>query len=188
MTISGVDRVILASASPRRKELLAHVIPKFDIIPSTIVETALGTPAQQVKMLAADKTAQIAAMYPDALVIGADTLVFLNGTALGKPEDEADAQRMLRLLSGRTHRVLTGVCVIHGGKTRIAAASTRVRFARMTDDEIAAYIRTGEPMDKAGAYGIQGPCAKHICSICGCYFNVVGLPLNLLYNMLKSLQ
>lgn len=178
-------RVILASASPRRRELLACVLPKFDVIKSRVAEAAFGTPAQQVKKLAADKAADIAAAHPDALVIGADTLVSLGGRTLGKPVDEADAHRMLRLLSGREHRVLTGVCVSCGGKTRTAAAVTRVRFAPMSDDEIEAYIRTGEPMDKAGAYGIQGHCARHISGIRGCYFNVVGLPLHLLYNILK---
>lgn len=178
--------VILASASPRRKELLAYLIPKFDIVPSTVIENAHGSPSQQVKKLAADKAAQIAALYPDSLIIGADTLVFLDAKPIGKPVNEADARRMLRLLSGRTHRVLTGVCIICGGKNSAAAASTYVRFAELTDDEISAYIGTGEPMDKAGAYGIQGQFSKHIKGIRGCYFNVMGLPLNLLYNMLKT--
>ncbi|MFA5676672.1 MAG: Maf family protein [Christensenellales bacterium] len=180
-------RIILASASPRRKELLAFLIPKFDIVPSTVIESSNGTPSFQVVTLAANKAAQIAALYPNALVIGADTLVFLGSKPLGKPENETDARRMLRLLSGRTHRVLTGVCVICGNKRRAKAALTRVRFAELTDDEISAYIDTGEPMDKAGAYGIQGQFSKHIKEIHGCYHNVMGLPLNLLYNMLKSL-
>ncbi len=177
--------VILASASPRRKELLSHLIPEFDVVPSTVLEKAYGTPAQQVKKLSFDKAAQIASVYPDALVIGADTLVFLGTKPLGKPVNKADARRMLRLLSGRTHRVLTGICVIYGKQQCTAAASTRVRFAKLTDDEITAYIATGEPMDKAGAYGIQGQFSKHITGIRGCYFNVMGLPLNLLYDTLK---
>lgn len=179
-------RVILASASPRRKELLAHVIPDFDVIPSTIDEVAYGTPLRQVMKLAEDKACQIAAMHRDALVIGADTLVFLRGKPLGKPASEADAMRMLGLLAGRTHRVLTGVCVAFADQIHTAAACTRVRFAPLTRDEIAAYVRTGEPMDKAGAYGIQGVFSKHIEWIKGCYFNVVGLPLNLLYKLLKK--
>lgn len=187
MQMPGGRRVILASASPRRKELLRLVIDEFDVIPSDIEEIAHGTPAQQVKKLAYDKAADVAAAYPDALVIGADTLVFLGREPLGKPKDEDDAHRMLKRLAGRTHRVLTGVCVICGDKKLTAAERTHVRFAPLTDAEIEAYIRTSEPMDKAGAYGIQGQFAKHIAGLRGCYFNVVGLPLNLLYNMIKQI-
>ncbi len=188
MPVTAERRVILASASLRRKELLAFLIPQFEVIPSEISETAHGMPVQQVKKLAADKAADVADAHSDALVIGADTLVFLGSKSLGKPSDEADAHRMLRQLSGRTHRVLTGVSVICDGKMRTAAAATRVRFAHMSDDEISAYIKTGEPMDKAGAYGIQGAFAKHIAGLRGCYFNVVGLPLHLLYNILKHFR
>jgi septum formation protein len=178
--------VILASASPRRKELLAYIIPEFDVIPSGIDETATGTPAQQVEMLAADKAADIASQYPNALVIGADTLVAVDGQVLGKPKDTADAATMLRLLSGRTHTVYTGVAVVGSGNMRTAVESTRVTFARMAEDEIAEYIATGEPMDKAGAYGIQGYGGKYITGIEGCFFNVMGLPLNRLYTILKD--
>lgn len=180
-------RVILASGSPRRRELLAHIVPVFDVIPSGIDEVASGSPAQQVKKLAADKAADIARQYPNAVVIGADTLVAVGSRMLGKPKDEADAAAMLRILSGRTHKVYTGVCVISGGKTYTAIEMTRVTFSRMSEDEMQGYIAGGEPMDKAGAYGIQGEGGKFIRGIRGCYFNVMGLPLNRLYTILKAL-
>ncbi len=187
MKISPETRVILASASPRRKELLSYIIPAFDIIPSGIDETATGTPAAQVKMLAADKAADIARQVPQALVIGADTLVAVNRRVLGKPEDEAQAEQMLKMLSGREHRVYTGVAVIYKGITHTGVNMTRVRFAPLSDEEIRDYIATGEPMDKAGAYGIQGYGGKFISAVHGDYFNVMGLPLNMLYNMLKEI-
>ena len=184
--LCGGRRVILASGSPRRRELLAYVVPAFDVIPSGIEEVASGSPVQQVETLAADKAADIAGRYPDAVVIGADTLVAVGAHVLGKPKDEAEAAAMLKQLSGHTHTVYTGVAVISGGKALAAVESTQVTFCRMTDDEIRGYIATGEPMDKAGAYGIQGYGGKYITGIDGCFFNVMGLPLNRLYNMLKS--
>ncbi|NLT98340.1 MAG: septum formation inhibitor Maf [Christensenellaceae bacterium] len=185
-SLSG-RRVILASGSPRRKELLTFIVPEFDVIPSDIDETASGSPEQQVEKLAADKAADIARQFPDAVVIGADTLVTVGGRVLGKPRDAEEAAAMLHLLSGRDHIVYTGVAVASGGAMRTAVESTRVIFSSMTDDEIREYISTGEPMDKAGAYGIQGYGGKYITGIEGCFFNVMGLPLNRLYNMLKSL-
>ncbi len=185
--VCGGRRAILASGSPRRRELLAYVVPEFEIIPSGIEEIAAGSPAQQVETLAADKAADIAGRYPDAVVIGADTLVAVNDLVLGKPRDAAEAVSMLKQLSECTHTVYTGVAVISAGKTHTAVESTQVTFCRMTDDEIRDYIATGEPMDKAGAYGIQGYGGKYITGINGCFFNVMGLPLNRLYNMLKSI-
>ena len=185
-------RVILASGSPRRKELLKYVVPEFDAIPSDAPEEASGHPAKRVVKLALVKARDIASQHPDTLVIGADTLVAvpmlgtLGGRVLGKPRDEEDAAAMLRMLSGRTHRVYTGLAVICGGKERTARCVTRVTFAALSDDEIRAYIATGEPMDKAGAYGIQGFGGKYIRSIRGCYYNVMGLPLNTLYTMLTE--
>lgn len=179
--------MILASASPRRRELLSYILPEFDVVPSGIDETAAGSPAKQVAKLAADKAADIAAAHPDALVIGSDTLVALGGRVLGKPADADDAYRMLRMLSGRVHRVYTGVAVVCDGHMHVAVESTRVRFARMSDEEIRDYIATGEPMDKAGAYGIQGFGGKFIRGIHGDYYNVMGLPLNTLYEILKKL-
>ena len=185
--IGGERRVILASGSPRRRELLAYIVPAFEIIPSGIEEIALGSPAQQVETLAADKAADIAEKYPDAVVIGADTLVAVDDLVLGKPRDEAEAAAMLKQLSGRTHTVYTGVAVISAGRTHSLLEATQVTFCRMTDEEIIDYIATGEPMDKAGAYGIQGYGGKYITGIEGCFFNVMGLPLNRLYNTLKSI-
>ncbi len=185
--VCGGRRVILASGSPRRRELLAYIVSAFEIIPSGIEEIATGTPTQQVEQLAADKAADIAQRYPDAVVIGADTLVAVDELVLGKPTDEAEAAAMLKQLSGRTHTVYTGVAVISAGKTHSLVEATQVTFCRMTDEEIRDYIATGEPMDKAGAYGIQGYGGKYITGIEGCFFNVMGLPLNRLYTILKSI-
>ena len=122
------------------------------------------------------------------MVLGADTTVTLDAHILGKPADAADAARMLRLLSGRTHRVITGVAVVAASGVQVAAEVTGVRFLTLSDEEIAAYIATGEPMDKAGAYAIQGRAARWIPRVEGCYFNVVGLPLALVTTMLESVQ
>jgi septum formation protein len=121
-------------------------------------------------------------------VLGADTTVTLDNHILGKPEDPADAARMLRLLSGRTHRVITGVALVTASRTEVAAEATAVRFLTLSDQEIDAYIATGEPMDKAGAYAIQGHAARWIPRIEGCYFNVVGLPISLVSTLLESCQ
>ena len=182
----GGKRIILASGSPRRRELLAYILPEFDVIPSGIEEIASGSPAQQVEKLAADKAADIAAKHPDAVVIGADTLVAVDAQVLGKPADAEEAAAMLKLLSGRTHTVYTGVAVVSSGTTQTLVESTQVTFCALSDGEIREYIATGEPMDKAGAYGIQGYGGKYITGIDGCFFNVMGLPLNRLYNLLKS--
>ncbi len=185
--IPAGHRVILASASPRRKELLSYIIPQFEVIPSGIDETATGSPANQVKQLATDKAMDIAKQYPDALVIGADTLVAVHNRVLGKPSSETEAADMLRMLSNREHRVYTGVAVVYGGRLKADVNMTHVQFAKLSGEEIIDYIRTGEPMDKAGAYGIQGYGGKFITGIRGDYFNVMGLPLNMLYNMLKEI-
>jgi septum formation protein len=184
--MGGGRRVILASGSPRRQELLKYVVPEYDVIPSSAPEDAIGHPSKQVVELALLKAREIAERNPDALVIGADTVVALRGHVLGKPVGEADAARMLHMLSGRTHKVYTGLAVISGGKARTACCVTRVTFAHMTDEQIQGYIATGEPMDKAGAYGIQGFGGKYVRGIRGCYFNVMGLPLHTLYEMLKE--
>jgi septum formation protein len=180
--------VVLASGSPRRKELLGSLLDDFDIMPSDIPEIAHGAPRQQVMQLARDKAEDVAKRRPHAIVIGADTLVAIGRHVLGKPHSEADAAAMLRRLSGRTHRVYTGVAVVSDGRTHVQCGITRVRFATLSDDEIADYIATGDPMDKAGAYGIQGIGGKFIRGIQGCYFNVMGLPLNIVYRMLKALN
>ena len=179
--------MILASASPRRKELLSYIISDFDVIPSGIDEVATGTPAQQVETLATDKAVDITRIHPDALVIGADTLVALGGRLLGKPTDADDAFRMLKMLSGRVHHVYTGIAVVLDGHMHTAVECTRVQFTRMSDSEIREYIATGEPLDKAGAYGIQGYGGKFIRGVVGDYYNVMGLPLNRLYAILTKL-
>ena len=181
-------RVILASASPRRKELLSHIVPVFDVIPSDIPEDAHGSPRQQVMQLAQSKAQDVAKSHPNAVVIGADTLVAIGRHILGKPNDEADAAAMLRHLSGRVHRVYTGVAVVCDSQIQVQCGVTRVRFETLSGDEISAYIATGDPMDKAGAYGIQGIGGKFISGIRGCYFNVMGLPLNIVYRMLKNCE
>ena len=180
-------RVILASASPRRKELLAHIVPDFSVIPSNIPEDAHGSPRQQVMQLALLKAQDVASRHPDAVVIGADTLVALGRRILGKPRDTAQAADMLRQLSGRTHRVYTGVAVVYADRSDVQCGITRVRFETLSDNEIAAYIATGDPMDKAGAYGIQALGGKYIRGIRGCYFNVMGLPQSIVYRMLKNI-
>jgi len=182
--------LILASASPRRKELLTQAGFVFEVRPAHIgEETRAGENAiAYVVRLAREKAQAVFDELGDAeaVVLGADTTVEVDGQILGKPEDAADAARMLRLLSGRTHRVMTGVAVVTTRGAEVAAEVTGVRFLTLSEEEIAAYIASGEPMDKAGAYGIQGRAAKWIPRIEGDYFNVVGLPLALVSVMLGT--
>ncbi|MBQ7879561.1 MAG: septum formation protein Maf [Clostridia bacterium] len=185
---------ILASASPRRKELFRGLIAEFDIIPARGEEKDEGLrEAALVKALAAQKAREVAALPQAAnkAVLGADTIVALDGETLGKPCDERDAARMLRALSGREHQVYTGVCIsvpTRSGarKEYIDAAETSVRFYDLSEEQIAAYIKTGSPMDKAGAYGIQD--GGLVESLNGSYSNVVGLPLELLEEMLRQID
>ncbi|HHT27598.1 MAG TPA: septum formation inhibitor Maf [Firmicutes bacterium] len=176
--------VILASASPRRRELLSSVGLEYKVVPADIIEAEYtqGSPAAYARALAQAKAQAVAYEYPEAIVIGADTIVLCEEQILGKPEDEADAKRMLRFLSGRRHDVITGVAVAAGcgpcaGQTLLSHVQSGVYFRELTDDEIDAYVAGGEPLDKAGAYGIQGVAALFIERIDGCYFNIVGLPL-----------
>lgn len=181
--------LVLASASPRRKELLSRFVPDLIIDPAAGPELIPeGTDAPHiVQMLALAKARETAVRHADDTVIGADTVVELDGAVLGKPRREDDAFRMLHSLSGRGHRVWTGVAVIHGGACFSEAEMTEVFFRPLKDAEIAAYIRTGEPMDKAGAYGYQGLASVFVERIEGDYFNVVGLPLCRLGQMLESI-
>lgn len=182
-------RVILASASPRRRELLALLWPDFEVQPSGVDEAPfLGQPPRQmVQSLSRAKAQAIsAAQEGPALVIGADTVVELDGRPLGKPRDRQEAAWMLGQLSGRTHLVHTGVCLCSGQGPESFAQTTQVRFARLTAEEIGWYIATGEPFDKAGAYGIQGQASRFIEGIEGDYFNVMGLPVQALYQRLKK--
>ena len=181
--------LILASASPRRKQILGEIVTQFDIIPATGEEDAQGAtaPDEVVKVLARQKAREVASL-PKArgkAVLGADTVVALDGEILGKPKNEADAYRMLSALSGKTHEVYTGVCLISAdGTERVEADCTRVRFYKLTDEQIYAYIRTGSPMDKAGAYGIQD--GGLVEKIEGSFTNVVGLPKELCEKMLGA--
>jgi septum formation protein len=189
--------LILASSSPRRRDLLEQIGLTFTVETADIDETPrlAEDPVAYVRRLAEHKAAAVFARHASPterrrlIVLGADTTVVLDDQILGKPEDATDAARILRLLSGRTHRVITGVALITAtAPPLIAAESTEVELSALTDGEIAAYIATGEPMGKAGAYGIQGRAAKFIPRIHGCYFNVMGLPLARVTAMLGELR
>lgn len=187
--------LLLASASPRRSDLLTQAGFQFEIESIPICEEPLGNedPAALVQRLAREKAqAVFQARKPSAddplLVLGADTAVVCDEHILGKPLDDADAMRMLRLLAGRTHQVLTGVCVQSQAGVQVAVESTWVTMLTLSDQEILAYIATGEPRDKAGAYAIQGLASRWIPRISGCYFNVVGLPLALVSAMIEAAE
>jgi septum formation protein len=187
---ADMPHLVLASASPRRRELLTQAGYAFEVQPAHVNEDLRPgeDPITYAVRLARDKAQAVFADVndPNAIILGADTTVTLDSHILAKPEDAADAARMLRLLSGRTHRVITGVAVVTAKSTEVAAEVTGVQFLTLSDEEIAAYVATGEPMDKAGAYGIQGLAAKWIPRVEGCYFNVVGLPLALVSTMLEA--
>lgn len=180
-------QVILASQSPRRQELLGRLVSQFSVQPAEIDETLNDAlpPEQAVAELAHRKAQAIAQTQTDALIIAADTIVVCD-TIFGKPRDEADAARMLRALSGRTHQVMTAVSVVCEEWEQTKVSVTDVCFRTMTDQEIASYIATGEPMDKAGAYGIQGYGALFIERIEGDYYGVMGLPVCMLHQMLEQ--
>ena len=181
--------MILASKSPRRREILNNMgITDFAVIPAEGEEAASGaTPGETVEKIARGKALAVASDHPDAVVIAADTLVYLDGEPLGKPRDTEDAFNMLRRLSGREHEVYTGVCVTSKGKIITEHERTSVRFRPLSDKEITGYIATGEPMDKAGAYGVQGQGCLLVEGITGDFFNVMGLPACRLHLMLKKL-
>jgi septum formation protein len=180
-------RVILASASPRRRELLTLIGIRHEVRPADIDESLLTGegPVAHAERLARAKAHTIAAHEPGAVVIAADTIVVVDGDVLGKPRDAADARVMLRRLSGRTHTVLTAIAVALGSRTESAVESVDVTFRVLSDDEIVAYIATGEPMDKAGAYGIQGYGATIVERVDGDYFSVMGLGLRRLVELLE---
>jgi septum formation protein len=186
------NRLILASRSPRRYELLKQMGLDFDVVPSRIEEGGLfpgESPREHVLRLSEVKARDVGIQHPDAWVIGADTIVFVDGTALGKPKNREEAMEMLRQLSGKEHSVLTGFSVNHigRGKTDQEAVQTSVKVKPLTEDEVRWYIGTGEPFDKAGAYAIQGIGSFMIESIRGSYTNVVGLPVCELIQMLSRL-
>ncbi len=177
--------LVLASQSPRRAEILRQAGIPFTVRTAAVDETPLARekPEDYVKRVAEMKALAVQAA-PDEIVLGADTTVVIDGEMLAKPEDEADARRMLAILSGRRHEVMTGICLKRGIEVIRDWAVTQVWFGRMSEREIEAYIESGEPMDKAGAYAIQGLASKFIERIDGCYFNVVGLPVAMVYRYL----
>jgi septum formation protein len=180
-------RVILASQSPRRRELLTLIGIKHEVLPADIDESLLPgeLPAPHAERLARAKAHAIAEREPGAVVIAADTIVVVDGDVLGKPRDRSEARAMLKRLSGRTHTVLTAIAVARESRTESAVESVDVTFRALSDEEITAYIATGEPMDKAGAYGIQGYGATIVERVDGDYFSVMGLGLRRLVDLLE---
>jgi septum formation protein len=170
----------LASASPRRRELLKGLGLSFEVVVSGVEEAAVaGTPAEKVGRWARQKVEVVAGQYPSRWILGADTIVVLGGVIYGKPQDPEDARNTLRQLAGRTHEVISGICLVNRsrGHLQLQTVRTEVRFKDLSAGEINAYVATGEPLDKAGSYGIQGMGAFLVESIHGSYSNVVGLPL-----------
>jgi len=180
--------LVLASASPRRQELLRSAGITFEVQPAHIPEDPLSGEAAKdcAERLAREKALAVARQRPHDIVLGADTVVVVDGQLLGKPCDRADAARMLRLLSGREHQVITGVCLVVNGQSSVASETTLVIMSEITDQEIADYVASGEPMDKAGAYAIQGIASRWIPRIEGDYSNVVGLPVARVWRMLQQ--
>jgi nucleoside triphosphate pyrophosphatase len=187
--MSGLPvRIVLASQSPRRRELLSLIGIPHEVMPADLDETLLPgeSPMEHAERLARSKAETVAAREPAAVVIGSDTIVVLDGEILGKPRDGAEAAATLRQLSGRTHTVHTAVAVSHRGRTVSGIESVEVTFRPLTDAQIRSYIATGEPMDKAGAYGIQGYGAVIVERVHGDYFAVMGLALGRLVSLLES--
>lgn len=182
--------LILASGSPRRQELLKLITEDFTVHPVDADETLpQGMPVEMAAAFLADlKAKEAARLFPDDIVIGCDTVVILGDEIMGKPRDREDAHRMLRALSGESHSVLTGTSLYHGKQTSVFTTETLVTFYPLSDAEIEAYLDTGEPFDKAGAYGIQGKGALLVQGIEGDYFNVVGLPVAALSRALRQFE
>ena len=186
------QKLVLASRSPRRAEILAAIGWPFEAVAANIDERRFEfeTAVPYVRRLAQTKAETVARDLSTGLVLGADTVVLVDEQILGQPSDAEDARRMLKLLSGRWHEVLTAVAILHAGENRsvIDQEKTRVRFAEMSDNEIDWYVETGEPMDKAGAYAVQGGAAFSIEEIQGDYYNIVGLPVRLVYRLVRKIQ
>ena len=181
-------RIILASQSPRRTELLRVIALAHEVRPADIDESQMPheEPVPHAERLAREKASRLAAEFPGAVVIGADTIVVLDGHILGKPADSAEARLTLSRLSGRTHSVHTALAIARGGRLASAVESVEVTFLPLDERQIEAYVATGEPMDKAGAYGIQGHGATIVERIHGDYFAVMGLPLSRLVRLLRE--
>ncbi|MDR2560116.1 MAG: Maf family protein [Oscillospiraceae bacterium] len=170
--------LILASASPRRRELLKSAGYKFKIIPAESEEIIPEAKPEEAAVLTAkSKALEVSAKHPDDVILAADTIFFISGEIMNKPKDEADAFRMLNILSGARHTVITAVCIIYKNRIRSFFGRTSVEFYKLSEDDIDAYIKTGEPFDKAGAYGIQEKGALLVKGIRGDFYNVMGLPL-----------
>ena len=182
-------RLVLASRSPRRAALLTRAGYRFEVAPADIDERRRDgeAPRELVRRLAREKAAAVAPRHPGAVVLGADTLVVVDGAVLGKPDGAAGAAAMLRRLSGRAHEVLTGVALRADGRCRDGVQSTRVVFRALGPDEVAWYVATGESADKAGSYSIQGRASRFVTRIEGSYTNVVGLPIELVDGLLREL-
>ncbi|MGH9947328.1 MAG: Maf family protein [Pyrinomonadaceae bacterium] len=183
-----LPKLVLASGSPRRAEILNSVGWEFEKDVPDIDESERPgeLPEDYVKRLARSKAEVIAERHPDAIVLGADTTVVINGEIIGKPADLSDARRMIKMLAGNWHEVLTGVAIIRNGVTKLGLQTTRVKFAKMSDSEIDFLVEKGEPLDKAGAYAVQAQAALFIEKIEGDYWNVVGLPISLVYSMIDA--
>ena len=181
--------LILASQSPRRKEILSNAGIPFEVRAAAVDESLIDgeSPGEYVRRLARAKAFAVP-MNPGEVILGADTTVVVDDVILAKPEDEHDARRMLAMLSGRAHVVVTAICLRHPGGEIVDAESTLVRFVELTVEEIHAYAASGQPMDKAGAYAIQGLASKYADRIEGCYFNIVGLPISLVWKHLRTLD
>jgi septum formation protein len=181
-------KLILASASPRRAELLRNARIPFKVSEAEVPEIRRHQEWSEdfARRIAGEKARAIFSKHPDKFVLGADTVVVVDGQVLGKPCDQQNASRMLRLLSGGSHLVTTGVCLLGPGTEDTRAETTAVSFSPLSDTEIAEYVATGEPMDKAGAYAIQGIASRWVTHLDGCYFNVMGLPVPLVYRMLRE--
>ena len=189
MPLPLVIPLVLASQSPRRRELLVTAGIPFTVRAREVEEIrAPGEPPDAYACRLAYAKAEAAWEDRDEIVLGADTIVVLDQSVLEKPRDAADARAMLHRLAGREHTVITGICLRHPGGVQVDSSATRVRFTPLTDAEIDAYVATGEPMDKAGAYAIQGLASKFVERVEGCYFNVIGLPLSQVYRYLKTLE
>lgn len=180
--------VILASASPRRQELLRYIVPDFKVIPADVDESIPENidVSDVAQYLACKKAEHIGKIYPDSLVIGSDTVVVVGDEILGKPSDEKEAYDMLSKLSGKVHKVITGVCLVQGDRKESFSQETKVRFYELDESEILGYIKTGDPMDKAGAYGIQGEGCVLVEGIEGDFFTVMGLPVARLKRVLGN--
>lgn len=189
-------KIILASKSPRRREILENLGVKFDIVTSDADENSdISDPCDLVEELAFRKAMAVFANLKDkneiddnTLVIGCDTVVCCDNEILGKPKSHDDAFRMIKMLEGRSHNVISGVTIIYNGKTLVRHEVTKVFFDSMTDEQIESYVSGDEPYDKAGGYAVQGIASRFIGRLEGCYFNVVGLPVNLLCRMTESLN